>query len=168
MLDALCSFPSLRTLNQSTFEFVRPWTVNDGFLKSLASRGIFEVGDVRRTPFHVANGIPGGKITEDGIIDYCFGVYDDGGKGRRLHVADPQLSPQFIDKLVEVRRNSCVYSSVPLLTSLPFSVHAFHSGATRTDLTVRSRSGTLTGSEFPYSPSFSWHFLRNQPRSMAF
>ncbi|KAH7717307.1 hypothetical protein AAVH_15254 [Aphelenchoides avenae] len=101
LLDALCSFPSLRALNKSTFEFVSPWRgpVDDGFLKSLASRGIFEVGNVTGPPREVANGIRGQGITEDGIIDYCFGDYDDGGKGRRLHITDPQLSPQFIPKL---------------------------------------------------------------------
>ncbi|KAH7698110.1 hypothetical protein AAVH_34802, partial [Aphelenchoides avenae] len=107
-LDALCAFPSLRALNYSTLQFLCPWpcTVKDEFLSSLASRGIFEIGCVMGVPGVFDNGLPGQDVTEDGILDFCFGDYDDGGKERLLHVTDAQLTSQFVRRLVEACRAS--------------------------------------------------------------
>lgn len=44
-------------------------------------------------------------ITEKGILDFCFGAYDNDGKERLLNLTNPQLSPQFVSKFVQVRAN---------------------------------------------------------------
>ncbi|KAH7710897.1 hypothetical protein AAVH_17204 [Aphelenchoides avenae] len=133
LLDALCAFP-LRALNKSTIDFIQArrgylhHEVVDGFLQMLASRGIFRLGDVTGQPDRFDNGIEAENVTEDEILDYCFGDYDDGGKGRLLHISRPQLSPKFVSKLIEACRASKSNHKLKLMITKNFIEGVEHEG----------------------------------------
>ncbi|KAH7702486.1 hypothetical protein AAVH_30354, partial [Aphelenchoides avenae] len=103
VFDLVCAFPHYRTMNTDTLKLLREHVgLNDGLLRSLASRGIWSQRDLRTRNVMISrSGMDGKEITEDGILDFAFGDYSGDEGGRRLHVNEPQISSRFISKLVE-------------------------------------------------------------------
>ncbi|KAH7716881.1 hypothetical protein AAVH_15714 [Aphelenchoides avenae] len=67
----------------------------DELLHLLASNGIWGNFD-----FSSRHG-----ITERGILDFCFGRHVEDARERHLEVGLPLLSPNFLDQLVQARRD---------------------------------------------------------------
>ncbi|KAH7715389.1 hypothetical protein AAVH_17223, partial [Aphelenchoides avenae] len=97
--DAITSFPSFRRIAFSTLaslvkHFGGP---NDALLCSLAVHGVWcvRIPDEKVVP-HVGES----RITEDGVLDFAFGDYEDDEEGRRLETfPEVALTPQFFEKL---------------------------------------------------------------------
>jgi hypothetical protein len=67
---------------------------NGDLLSALAQRGIFDVGT-----------FPGGYLTDDGILEFAFGAYNDSETKRCMKIDGSQtlkLSPEFLVKLEKV------------------------------------------------------------------
>lgn len=100
VLEFLASFPSFPCLWSSSGMF-KAVGIDDSLIRFLARQGIWEQRtDSGRSPIWWPCG---GAISEDAIIEYCFGCYDQDGRKRKLFVSQPKLSPRFLQKLIEVR-----------------------------------------------------------------
>lgn len=113
-------FPSPRRLGSyENLSFFPEEAVNDDLLRCLAWNGIWRNDLITEYRFNY--------ITEDGIIDYCFGDYPPNTRKRELTVYSPSYSERLLEKLVEV----CKFQTVSTIESVKFQAcrsctHACH------------------------------------------
>lgn len=109
--DVITSFPSFRRhIATSTLASLvkHAGRLDDALLRSLAARGLWNVciPDEKEKWggwAEVLQQVDGSHITEDGVLDFAFGDYEDDEEGRALKVSlEVPLSLQFFEKLVEV------------------------------------------------------------------
>lgn len=99
-LDLLSSFPSFRSLNRGTCLLLRTrFRADDAYLKALALRGIWDHSDLLGVDESILHS---GSITDEGMLDFAFGDYGNDPDDRYLVLNRPSMSPQFLNKLVEV------------------------------------------------------------------
>ncbi|KAH7695012.1 hypothetical protein AAVH_37935, partial [Aphelenchoides avenae] len=90
----LQSFPTIRTLTDNALHFLmgsgRFGTQNDALLRALVMHG-----------FWVLCGMSNAHITDEGILDFAFGAYENGKTLRRLQLVVPNgISSRFLTKLL--------------------------------------------------------------------
>lgn len=104
----LDAFPSPRRLGSyDNLSFFPEEAVNDDLLRCLARNGIWRNDLINEYRLNY--------ITEDGIIDYCFGDYPPNIGKRELSVYGPSHSERLLEKLVQVSICIRIEGSVPLL-----------------------------------------------------
>ncbi|KAH7711947.1 hypothetical protein AAVH_20705 [Aphelenchoides avenae] len=94
----LDAFPSPRRLGSyDNLSFFPEEAVNDDLLRCLARNGIWRNDLINEYRLNY--------ITEDGIIDYCFGDYPPNIGKRELSVYGPSHSERLLEKLVQSSSN---------------------------------------------------------------
>lgn len=113
-MDLLCAFPSCAPLD--SLSVIRGTVeLNDGFLQTLASQGMWR----NRANME-------GDFTDEGIIDYAFADYEDDGRQRVLSVTSSEVTSTLLQKLVKVsgsRTSQRVRrrTYLPIISDLGFS-----------------------------------------------
>ncbi|KAH7702053.1 hypothetical protein AAVH_30804 [Aphelenchoides avenae] len=103
VLDLLSSFPIFHRIWASATLF-KSVGIDDALIRFFAQRGIWEQRtDSGRSPLWWPCS---GGVTEDAILDYCFGHYECSTSVRRLYVKQAKVTTHFVTKLLEARRTS--------------------------------------------------------------
>lgn len=99
LVEAVAPFSRL----QSRKNFFTPDVVNDSLLRFFATNGVFsQCGLSRPSVKSLILWDGGGSISEDAILDNCFGDYVCPRRSRCLAAKNPSVSPRFIAKLIQV------------------------------------------------------------------
>ncbi|KAH7704219.1 hypothetical protein AAVH_28589 [Aphelenchoides avenae] len=88
-MDLLCAFPSWAPLD--SLSVIRGTVeLNDAFLQTLASHGMWR----NRANME-------GQFTDESIVDYAFGDYEDDGRQRVLSVTSSEITSSLVQKLAK-------------------------------------------------------------------
>lgn len=97
-LQLLTAFPSFHALNCNTLQFLldgsRVNFIDDTFLDALTAHGICDLG---------TNRLRFDNVSEQALINFAFGGYEDGGRVRTLKANKAQVSAQFLQNFAQVR-----------------------------------------------------------------